>query len=121
VLPITIVFLVGAAALAGAAFELATGIRFVTVAPSWLLKPMTIPDLAGAAGASGAFLESPVCPTTMLSRTSGTGAKAAEVAPTTIFLGGGGSGSPEKNVAPSCFVMGFGLRWWLVEVRLDTV
>ena len=39
VLPITIVFLVGAAALAGAAFELATGIRFVTVAPPWLLKP----------------------------------------------------------------------------------
>ena len=52
---------------------------------------------------------------------SGTGVKAADVAPTTIFLGGGGRGSPEKNVAPSCFVMGLGLRWWLVEVRLDTV
>jgi len=111
VLPITIGFLAGAEGLAGAALELAAGILFVTLGPPWLLKPMTIPDLAGAAGASGAFLESPVWPTTMLSRTSGTGAKAADSAPTTILGGGAGSGSPEKNVAPSCFVMGFGLRW----------
>ena len=39
VLPITIVFLAGAEVLAGATFELGTGIRFVTVAPPWLLKP----------------------------------------------------------------------------------
>ena len=37
------------------------------------------------------------------------------------LLGAGGAGSPEKNVAPSCLEIGLGFRWWLVEVRLDTV
>merc|ERR1712209_275663 len=88
----------------------------VTLGPPWLLSPMTIPDLTGAALDSGSCLVSPVCPTTMLSLTAGS-------APTTILLGGGGGGgrgSPEKKVAPSCLVMGFGLRWSLVLVKLLT-
>merc|ERR1712012_335196 len=76
----------------------------VTLGPPWLLSPMTIPDLTGAALDSGSCLVSPVCPTTMLSLTGG----------------GGGRGSPEKKVAPSCLVMGFGLRWSLVLVKLLT-
>merc|ERR1712227_555153 len=76
----------------------------VTLGPPWLLSPMTIPDLTGAALDSGSCLVSPVCPTTMLSLTAGAGGRA----------------SPEKKVAPSCLVMGFGLRWSLVLVKLLT-
>merc|ERR1712227_326234 len=93
----------------------------VTLGPPWLLSPMTIPDLTGAALDSGSCLVSPVCPTTMLSLTAGAGGSAADSAPTTILLGGGGGGgrgSPEKKVAPSCLVMG--LRWSLVLVKLLT-
>jgi len=48
--------------LAGADLDVAGGdeIFLVTVAPPWLLKPMTIPDLTGAALDSGSALVSPV-------------------------------------------------------------
>ena len=83
---------------------------------------MTMPDLAGAAGASaGAGAELAEWPTTMFSLTAGTAGRTADSAPTTILGGGGGSGSPAKKVAPSCLVSGLGLRWWLVLVRLATV
>merc|ERR1719312_944912 len=82
------------------------------------LRPITMPVLAAGALGAGACL--PVWPTTKLS-SSGTAGRTAASAPTTILLGAGGAGSPEKNVAPSCLDIGFGFRWWLVEVRLDTV
>merc|ERR1712106_236897 len=97
---------------------LRTGAAGAEAAVPLPLRPMTIPVLRAGACGPGACL--PLCPTTKLS-SSATAGRTAASAPTTILLGAGSAGSPEKNVAPSCLDIGFGFRWWLVEVRLETV
>ena len=66
------------------------------------------------------WIYKPAWPTTNASGWGWGSGSACSLAPTTTLWGSGGDGSPEKKVACACLERGFGARWWLVDVRLET-